>query len=387
MPVENWFYSYSNMIQLEFADIVQLIKQSQFYAVKAVNAELINLYWNVGGYISKQLETTRWGEKTVDELSGYIQLKHPEIKGFTRRSLYRMKQFYETYAASSFIVSEPKQIHDIDFQANVFVPSLRTQIETSEFVPSARTQFELTDIRNTILTKLSWTHHRTIFSRCRTEEERAFYIKKSINENYTVRELERQINSSLFERFMLTEIRTNTDVDDLKRNFGQTFKDQYVFEFLNLPDHYSENDLQKGLITQMKNVILELGKDFLFVSEEYKVMVGNSDFYIDLLFYHRSLQCLVAFELKTDKFIPEYLGKLNFYLEALDRDVKKPNEKPSIGVLLCKDKDTEVVEYAMSRSLSPAMVAEYKTMLPEKKLLQQKLHELFENTISINTDK
>lgn len=375
------------MIMTEFAEIIQLIKQSQFNAVKAVNTELINLYWNVGGYISKQLETTRWGEKTVDELAGYIQLKHPEIKGFTRRSLYRMKQFYETYASASFMISEVRQNQNIDFQANLIVPSSGTQMETSEVVPSMRTQFELTNIRNTILTKLSWTHHRTIFSRCRTNEEREFYIKRSINENYTVRELDRQIDSSLFERFMLTEIKTFTDVDVLKQNLGHTFKDQYVFEFLNLPDHYSENDLQKGLITQMKNVILELGKDFLFVSEEYKVMVGNSDFYIDLLFYHRGLQCLVAFELKTDKFIPEYLGKLNFYLEALDRDVKKTNEKPSIGILLCKDKDTEVVEYAMSRSLSPAMVAEYKTMLPEKKILQQKLHELFENTTKINPDK
>ena len=375
------------MIMTEFAEIIQLIKQSQFNAVKAVNTELINLYWNVGGYISKQLETTRWGEKTVDELAGYIQLKHPEIKGFTRRSLYRMKQFYETYASASFMNSEVRQNQNIDFQANLIVPSSGTQMETSEVVPSMRTQFELTNIRNTILTKLSWTHHRTIFSRCRTNEEREFYIKRSINENYTVRELDRQIDSSLFERFMLTEIKTCTDVNILKQNLGHTFKDQYVFEFLNLPDHYSENDLQKGLITQMKNVILELGKDFLFVSEEYKVMVGNSDFYIDLLFYHRGLQCLVAFELKTDKFIPEYLGKLNFYLEALDRDVKKTNEKPSIGILLCKDKDTEVVEYAMSRSLSPAMVAEYKTMLPEKKILQQKLHELFENTTKINPDK
>lgn len=126
----------------------------------------------------------------------------------------------------------------------------------------------------------------------------------------------------------------------------------------------------------MKNVILELGKDFIFIGEEYKLEVGNSDFYIDLLFYHRGLQCLVAFELKADKFKPTHLGQLNFYLEALDRDVKKPNENPSIGVLLCKDKDNEVVEYALSRSLSPTMAAEYNIQLPDKKLLQRKLHDL-----------
>jgi RecB family endonuclease NucS len=155
------------------------------------------------------------------------------------------------------------------------------------------------------------------------------------------------------------------------------FRDSYIFDFLNLREAYNESDLQKGLIRQMKDFILELGKDFLFFGEEYKLQVGSSDFYIDLLFYHRSLQCLVAFELKTDKFRPEHLGQLNFYLEALDRDVKKPHENPSIGILLCKDKDNEVVEYSLSRSLSPTMVAEYKTKLPDKRLLQQKLQNIF----------
>ncbi|MCL4857057.1 MAG: DUF1016 family protein [Flavobacteriales bacterium] len=175
----------------------------------------------------------------------------------------------------------------------------------------------------------------------------------------------------------------NSQISPLVRennnDLTNTFKDSYVFEFLNLPELHSEKELQNGLIKQMKNFILELGKDFLFIGEEYKLQVGNSDFFIDLLFYHRGLQCLVAFELKADKFKPEHVGQLNFYLESLDRDVKKPNENPSIGILLCKDKDSEVVEYALSRSLSPTMVSEYKTQLPDKKLLQQKLHELFDN--------
>jgi RecB family endonuclease NucS len=173
-------------------------------------------------------------------------------------------------------------------------------------------------------------------------------------------------------------------VRESNKDISNAFKDSYVFEFLNLPDPHSESDLQRGLVSQMKNFILELGKDFLFIGEEYKLQVGNSDFYIDLLFYHRGLQCLLAFELKADKFKPEHLGQLNFYLEALDRDVKKPNENPSIGVLLCKDKDSEVVEYALSRSLSPTMVLEYTTQLPNKTLLQQKLHELFNKEIPEN---
>jgi RecB family endonuclease NucS len=178
---------------------------------------------------------------------------------------------------------------------------------------------------------------------------------------------------------MIGNSKLSTALRESNHDLTNTFKDSYVFEFLNLPDSHSESDLQRGLVRQIKNFILELGKNFLFIGEEYKLQVGNSDFYIDLLFYHRGLQCLVAFELKADKFKPDHLGQLNFYLEALDRDVKKQNENPSIGVLLCKDKDSEVVEYALSRSLSPTMVSEYKTQLPDKKLLQQKLHELFDN--------
>lgn len=178
---------------------------------------------------------------------------------------------------------------------------------------------------------------------------------------------------------MIGNTKLSTALREIAPDITNTFKDSYVFEFLNLSEPNNETDIQKGLIKQMKNFILELGRNFLFIDEEYKVQVGNSDFYIDLLFYHRGLQCLVAVELKADKFKPEHLGQLNFYLEALDRDIKKPHENPSIGVLLCKEKDNEVVEYALSRSLSPTMVSKYQLQLPDKKLLQQKLHELFEN--------
>ena len=204
-------------------------------------------------------------------------------------------------------------------------------------------------------------------------------MKLAKQENYSFRELERQISASLFERTMIGNSNISTTLRESNHDLSNTFKDSYVFEFLNLPEPHSESELQRGLVRQMKNFILELGKDFLFIGEEYRLQVGNSDFYIDLLLYHRGLQCLVAFELKADKFKPDHLGQLNFYLEALDRDVKKQKENPSIGVLLCKDKDSEVVEYALSRSLSPTMVSEYKTQLPDKKILQQKLQELFDN--------
>jgi predicted nuclease of restriction endonuclease-like (RecB) superfamily len=206
-------------------------------------------------------------------------------------------------------------------------------------------------------------------------------MRLSIQEKYSVKQLERQINSGTFERVMLGNYNQPPAVKGLKQDLVNVFKDSYILEFLNVPEPHGESTLQKAIISQMKSFILELGKDFLFVGEEYRLQVGNSDFKIDLLFYHRGLQCLVAFELKADKFKPEHLGQLNFYLEALDRDVKKSNENPSIGILLCKDKDSEVVEYALSRNLSPTLVAEYKTQLPNKDVLQQKLHSLFTNAI------
>lgn len=318
-----------------FTDIIQLIKQSRTNAIRAVNAELINLYWSIGEYISKKIEQSEWGDSVVTELAKFIQTNEPEIKGFSDKNLWRMKQFYETYKGF------PK-----------LLPLVR---------------------------EISWTNNLLIFSRCKTIEEMEFYLNLVKQENYSKRELDRQISASIFERIMIGNSKLSTVLRESNNDLSSTFKDSYVFEFLNLPEPHSESELQRGLVRQMKKFILELGKDFLFIGEEYKLQVGNSDFYIDLLFYHRGLQCLVAFELKADKFKPDHLGQLNFYLEALDRDVKKPNENPSIGVLLCKDKDSEVVEYALSRSLSPTMVSEYKTQLPDKKFLQQKLRELFDN--------
>jgi len=318
-----------------FTDIIQLIKQSRENAIRAVNAELINLYWNIGEYITNKIEQAEWGDSVVSELAKYIQENEPDIKGFSDKNIWRMKQFYQSYKDS---------------------PKL-----------------------STLLREISWSHNLAIFSRCKKVEEREFYLKLAKQERYSFRELDRQISSSFFERTMIGTSILSTALRENNHDISSTFKDSYVFEFLNLPEPHSESDLQRGLLRQMKKFILELGKDFLFIGEEYKLQVGSSDFFIDLLFYHRGLQCLVAFELKADKFKPDHLGQLNFYLEALDRDMKKPNENPSIGILLCKDKDSEVVEYALSRSLSPTMVSEYKTQLPDKKLLQQKLHELFDN--------
>jgi hypothetical protein len=167
-------------------------------------------------------------------------------------------------------------------------------------------------------------------------------------------------------------------VTELHPDAASVFKDSYLLEFLGLPDEHSEADLHHGLVEQLKSFLTELGRDFCFAGSYFPIQVGGRDFELDLLFFHRGLNCLVGIELKTEEFQPEHMGKLEFYLEALDRDVKKPHERPSIGVLLCATKDNEVVEYALSRAVSPALVAEYKTVLPDKQLLQAKLHEFYE---------
>jgi predicted nuclease of restriction endonuclease-like (RecB) superfamily len=316
----------------QFTEVIQLINKARASAYQAVNKELINLYWNIGKYISEQVNSQAWGKSVVSELAKYIEKKAPELKGYSVRNLWRMKQFYETYC---------------DY------PKL-----------------------STVLREISWSHNITLFSRCKTVEEREFYLMMCKKEHYGIRELDRQISSGLYERSMLRNAKLPTVLAEFKTPATHSFRDSYIFEFLNLPPDHSECELQRALVSQMKDFILELGKDFVFMGQEFRLQVGNTDFELDLLFYHRELQCLVAIELKTDKFKPEYMGQLNFYLEALDQDIKKPHENPSIGILLCKEHDSQVVKYCMNRSLSPALVAAYETQLPDKALLQQKLIEL-----------
>ena len=235
------------------------------------------------------------------------------------------------------------------------------------------------------MTQISWTHHLEIISSCKTADEKLFYILMTKKERWSVRDLRRQIKASTFERTMLG----NQQVEQIQKHIPQeitnVFRDTYVFEFLDIPELHTEQTLRKTLLKNLSSFMKELGNDFLFVGEEFKVSVGMQDFFIDLLFYHRDLQCLVAFELKTEIFTPQSLAQINFYLEALDRDVKKPNENPSIGILLCKGKDDLVVEYALSRSLNPAMIADYQLKLPNKEILQAKWLEIIE--MSENNDE
>ena len=323
----------SPAVQDDFSEIVQLIEIARQKSYQAVNTALIELYWQVGAYISDKIAAAQWGDSVVKQLADYLALTQPNLKGFTRSNLFRMRQFYETYQ------------------------------QDEKVAPLVR--------------QLSWSHNLIILSQSKRPEEREFYLTMAIQERWSKRELERQFKTALFERNVLTPVKVSPLVTQNYQHALNIFKDSYVVDFLGLPSDHSEADLHRGLLAQLKHFLLELGRDFCFIGSEYPLQVGKQDFALDLLFFHRGLNALVAIELKVGRFEPEYLGKLSFYQEALDRDHRKLHENPSIGVLLCASKDDEVVEYALSRSLSPALIAEYQTQLPDKKMLQAKLHEFY----------
>ncbi|MBI1347218.1 DUF1016 family protein [bacterium] len=320
--------------QADFETILSLINAARTAAVAAVNTTLIDLYWSIGEFLNRKIASETWGEGTVEALAEYIHRQQPNARGFSARNLWRMNQFFETYR------SQPKLA--------------------------------------ALLRDLSWSHNLAILSRCKHDGEREFYLRLASREHWTFRELQRQLNGGLFERTVLSPPILSTALTELHPAADQAFKDSYLLDFLHLTPEHLEADLHRGLVEKLKQFLIELGRDFCFVGSQYPLQVGGKDFSLDLLFFNRALTCLVAIELKVEEFAPEHLGKLEFYLEALDRDVKKPHERPTIGVLLCATKDHEVVEYALSRSMSPALVAEYQIQLPDKRLLEAKLHEFYE---------
>lgn len=374
----------SESVNTDFKQVVLLIEEARNRAFYKVNEELVLLYLKVGKLVSERVLAGSWGEKTVDELAAFILDKYPGLKGFNRRGLYRMKQFYEVYQPQGAVFNRWQQVKDQIVSPLATQSSITDKLDSLINVTAVRTQLQSNDNQydrfvSTVLTLLSWSNHRLIISKTRTPEETLYYLLISCHEKYSSRELERALNTAQFERTLLSDQTKKSSNASL---LPALFKDPYIFEFLDIPDTHSEKDLEYALIRNLQTFILEIGKGFTYMGNQYRLQVGNKDYYTDLLFYHRDLQCLVLFELKIQEFEPEFLGKLNFYLEALDRDVKRPFERPSIGILLCKGKDTEVVEYAMARQTSPAIIADYETKLIPKAILATKLHQLL-NQLSV----
>lgn len=365
-------------IEQQFGEIVNIILQHKSNASRAVNEELLLTAWHVGRYVSTKLRNEEWGSKVVSQLSEYIRSQHPDIKGYSKRSIYNMVMFYDEYSSETFIATikkylntefvQPKtaQIEASDHKQEVPVI---VQPKTAQFIQPAVGQMPK------ILELTTLTNHIEILCRCKSNEERLFYILYANKEHLVKRELQRCISNQTYTALLGSKDNMSKGLLKIYPNAPAMFKDTLFVDFLNLPKKHSESKLRNGLVEHMKQFILELGKDFIFMDQEYRLDIGTSTFKADLLFFHRGLQALVAVELKKTKFHPRDLGQLEFYLEALDRDVKRSNENPSIGIILCPEADRVVVEYAMSRSMSSTMIAEYKRILIPQERMQQQLNE------------
>lgn len=317
--------------QEDFAQVYSMIVDAQSKVWQQVNRTLIQLYWNIGRYVSLKVESQVWGKNIVEKMAQYIVSKNPSVTGFSARNIWRMKQFYETYKVNEKL--------------------------------------------STVLTEVTWSNHLHILSKTKTLEEKEYYLQLATKHHYPARDFARLIDSCTYERIMLADTKLSTALTEFPAITQGVFKDTYIFEFLRLSEEYKEYDLRKALVANLKKFLTELGPDFSLIGEEYPLQVGMKDFRIDLLMFHRGLNCMVAIELKTTEFHPSHMGQLQFYLEVIDQDIKKPHENPSIGILICKSKDEKVVKYAMNRNLSPTMIAEYETKLLNKALLQKKLSE------------
>lgn len=364
----------------QFSEVVNIILQHKSRATKAVNEELLLTAWHVGGYVSAKLKSEEWGSKVVSQLSEYIRSNRPDIKGYGRSNIYNMVLFYDEYSSESFASTVKEYLN------SEFVQPTSGQIETSSITPSIEADIIVLSVSAQIvqtpfgqmpkiLELTSLSNHIEILCRCKSNEERLFYILYANKEHLVKRELQRCISNQTYAALLGSKNNMSKGLLEAYPNAPIMFKDTLFVDFLNLPKKHSEAKLKNSLVEHMKQFILELGKDFIFMDQEYKLNVGASTYKADLLFYHRGLQALVAVELKKTKFHPRDLGQLEFYLEALDRDVKRSNENPSIGIILCPEADRVVVEYAMSRSMSPTMIAEYKRILIPQERMQQQLNE------------
>ncbi len=317
--------------------LIKKIDESRNKAITTANKLLVNLYWSIGMTISDLQENGKWGDGVVKKLSQDLRMKYPNQKGFSVQNLWYMKNFYITYYET---------------------PKLQT-----------------------VSGVLSWSNNVLILNKTKTIEEKEFYLKMCLKERWSFRELQRQIDSAYFERFMLSkepeelvkiEQEKFISVDDAH----QHLKDENILEFLGLSETFSEKELRKAILDNLRDFFLEFGKNLSFVGEEYPVVVDNETFRIDLLFFHRELNCLVAVELKIGEFKPEYVGKMQFYLAALDEQIKLPHEKPTIGMILCRSKKDNVVRLTLGNNSKGMKVSAYQTKLPDKKLIEQRLEKM-----------
>jgi len=338
---------HKDIINKEYISFLNEIKQriidSQYTALRAVNKELINLYWEIGKEIVDKQKELKWGKSVVETLSKDLQNLFPGIKGFSSQNLWYMRQFYEIYK-----------------------DNLKLQPLVGE---------------------ISWTKNVVIFSKCKDNLERAFYIKITSRYGWTKNLLINKIENKAYERFLLNQTNFDKVVPEKYRNQAKlAVKDEYTFNFLELEEEYSEKMLENSLIKNIKEFLNEMGGYFCFVSSQYRLEIDNEEYFIDLVLYHRQLRCLMAIELKIGKFKPEYAGKMQFYLSALDNLVKLKDENPSIGIIICKEKNRTTVDYALKDVSKPIGISTYKITpnlpknlikyLPSRKEIEKRVFKL-----------
>jgi predicted nuclease of restriction endonuclease-like (RecB) superfamily len=320
-------------------ELKKKIKTSQIKAAIRVNTELLDLYWQLGGEITEKQKESNWGDAIIEELSKDLTAAFPGMKGFSRANLFFIRKWFLFYQPLS-IVSQP-------------VRQLPFNINQEDYFPFV----------SQLVRQIPWGHNREIITKCSEIEEAVFYVQQTINNNWSRSVLTLQIESKLYQRqgkaIHNFEVTLEQPMADLAKD---TFKNPYVFDFLTIGKEAHERDLESGLINQIQKFLLELGQGFAYMGKQYPIHVGNSDFFLDLLFYHTRLRCFVIVELKVTDFQPEFAGQLNFYLNLIDDQLKHETDAPSIGILLCKTPDKVVVEYALKNVSSPLGVAEYQLM-------------------------
>ena len=340
------------------------IIKSRYQAARLVNKELILLYFEVGKKLSVKINSEKWGAKVIQNISDDLQKGLPGLRGFSYRNLKNMRQFYESY--NYFLIGQSSTAQLISKEkSGKKGQSLTAQIKSGSktIMPLSTEQFTQEEIQEftNLLVNLSFTNHILILNKCKVFEEKLFYIKKSIENQWTVELLMHHIESDLYRN--TGKIQSNFQIslpETIKQKAINVFRDEYLLDFINVREEDEERELENKIVNNIKKFILSIGKDFTFIGNQHRLVVEEEEFFIDLLFFHRGLQSLVAIDLKTGKFKPEYAGKMNFYLSALDDHVKLPHENPSIGIILCKTKKTTIVEYAFRDIKKPLGVATFK---------------------------
>lgn len=353
-------------------EIKQKIRSAQYEALKAVNTYLIELYWEIGKQISEK-QAENWGKAIVPTLSQELQKEFPGIKGFSVANLWFMAKFYTEYSQIQFMQPLVTQITQ-NGKDEILQPVVR-ELE-KPLIPS-------------IIKEISWTKHIVILSKCKDNLQRQFYINMTKKFGWTKNVLINQIENKFYEKYLLNQTNfSKTLPEKISEQAILAVKDEYIFDFLDLSNNHSERELENELVKNIRGFLLEMGGNFTFLGNQYRVEINDKEYFIDLLLYHRKLQCLVAVELKIGEFLPEYKGKMEFYLSILNDKVKLPMENDSIGIIICKEKDRTIVEYSLKTSNMPIGVAtyntsqnlpeEYKNLLPDTSDIENKLKGILE---------